>query len=109
MRNLFSASPEFAVWADHGETGRQIPYALGQFTVHEYCNEIAYRNMSEETKRNLSHLQRSGISLGSGVVAGVAAAVLSQPADTLLSQVRHSSKSGVKETLLTERELYKDQ
>ncbi|KAG8976667.1 hypothetical protein FRB90_009090 [Tulasnella sp. 427] len=43
--------------------------------------------MSEETKRNLSHLQRSGISLGSGVIAGVAAAVLSQPADTLLSQI----------------------
>ncbi|KIO25667.1 hypothetical protein M407DRAFT_207778 [Tulasnella calospora MUT 4182] len=82
---------------------KQIPYALGQFTVHEYCNEIAYRNMSEETKRNLSHLQRNGISLGSGVVAGVAAAVLSQPADTLLSQINkgHGPEGSMAYRLIT--------
>ncbi|KAG8891598.1 hypothetical protein FRC01_014611, partial [Tulasnella sp. 417] len=82
---------------------KQIPYALGQFTVHEYCNEIVYRNMNEETKRNLSHLQRNGISLGSGVVAGVAAAVLSQPADTLLSQINkgHGPQGSMAYRLIT--------
>ncbi|KAG8889616.1 hypothetical protein FRC00_014465, partial [Tulasnella sp. 408] len=82
---------------------KQIPYALGQFTVHEYCNEIVYRNMSEEKKRNLSHLQRNGISLGSGVVAGVAAAVLSQPADTLLSQINkgHGPQGSMAYRLIT--------
>lgn len=66
---------------------RQIPYAIGQFTVNEFCHEIAYRNMTEEQKNNLGSIAKGTISLGSGLTAGVAAAVLSQPADTLLSQV----------------------
>ncbi|PVF94652.1 putative phosphate transport protein MIR1 [Serendipita vermifera] len=66
---------------------KQIPYAVGQFTVNEFCHEIAYRNMSEEKKKNLSAAEKGTISLVSGLTAGVAAAVLSQPADTLLSQI----------------------
>ncbi|CCA67672.1 probable phosphate transport protein MIR1 [Serendipita indica DSM 11827] len=66
---------------------KQIPYAIGQFTVNELCHELAFRNMSEEQRRNLSTVTSGAISLGSGLTAGVAAAVLSQPADTLLSQI----------------------
>ena len=66
---------------------KQIPYAIGQFTVNEFCHELAFRNMSEETKRNLSNMSKLSISLGSGIIAGFAAAVLSHPADTLLSQI----------------------
>jgi solute carrier family 25 (mitochondrial phosphate transporter), member 3 len=43
--------------------------------------------MSEETKNNLSEVSKLTITLGSGVTAGFAAAILSQPADTLLSQI----------------------
>lgn len=43
--------------------------------------------MTEEQKRNLSATSKGAISLVSGLTAGVAAAVLSQPADTLLSQI----------------------
>jgi len=66
---------------------KQIPYAIGQFTVNEYCHELVYRSISEETKRNLSGTSQFGIALGSGIIAGFAAAVLSHPADTLLSQI----------------------
>ncbi|CAK5284157.1 unnamed protein product [Mycena citricolor] len=66
---------------------KQIPYAIGQFTVNEYCHELVFRSMTEETKQNLSGASKFGISLGSGVLAGFAAAVLSHPADTLLSQI----------------------
>jgi len=66
---------------------KQIPYAIGQFTVNEFCHELVFRNMSEKTKRNLSGSQKFGIALGSGVIAGFAAAILSHPADTLLSQI----------------------
>ncbi|EMD39527.1 hypothetical protein CERSUDRAFT_111850 [Gelatoporia subvermispora B] len=66
---------------------KQIPYAIGQFTVNEFCHELAFRNMSEETRRTLSPSATFGINLGSGVIAGFAAAILSQPADTLLSQI----------------------
>ncbi|KAI0052712.1 mitochondrial carrier [Auriscalpium vulgare] len=66
---------------------KQIPYAIGQFTVNELCHELAFRNMSEETRKNLSATSKLTIQLGSGITAGFAAAILSQPADTLLSQI----------------------
>jgi solute carrier family 25 phosphate transporter 3 len=43
--------------------------------------------MSRETRAKLSPTGKFSIMLGSGVIAGFAAAVLSQPADTLLSQI----------------------
>jgi solute carrier family 25 (mitochondrial phosphate transporter), member 3 len=59
------------------QSGRQIPYAIGQFTVNELCHELVFRQLSEETKRNLGPSDRFGIALGSGITAGFAAAILS--------------------------------
>jgi solute carrier family 25 (mitochondrial phosphate transporter), member 3 len=46
--------------------------------VHEWMNEIILRNMSEESKKNMSTLKHTAIELTSGVAAGIAAATLSQ-------------------------------
>jgi hypothetical protein len=32
------------------QIARQIPYAIGQFTVNEFCHELAFRSMSEEKR-----------------------------------------------------------
>ncbi|KIK07941.1 hypothetical protein K443DRAFT_672823 [Laccaria amethystina LaAM-08-1] len=66
---------------------KQIPYAIGQFTVNEYCHEIVYRTMTEDMKNRLSGSAKFSLDLGSGIIAGFAAAILSHPADTLLSQI----------------------
>jgi len=68
---------------------KQIPYAIGQFTVNEFCHELVLRSVTEETKLTISKSNplRYGIQLGSGIIAGFAAAILSHPADTLLSQI----------------------
>lgn len=66
---------------------KQIPYAVGQFLVNELAHEAVYRQMSETRRANLTATEQTGITLGCGITAGVAAAVLSQPADTLLSQI----------------------
>ncbi|KAH8896477.1 mitochondrial carrier [Thozetella sp. PMI_491] len=66
---------------------KQVPYAIGQFTVHEAAVEAIYRMIGPERKARLTHLESTGVELTSGVVAGVAAAVLSHPADTLLSAI----------------------
>lgn len=58
--------------------GRQIPYAIGQFTVNELCHEIAFRSMTEEQRAALSGASKFSVDLGSGIIAGFAAAILSQ-------------------------------
>ncbi|SGY47586.1 BQ5605_C001g00545 [Microbotryum silenes-dioicae] len=66
---------------------KQIPFALGQFVTNEWAHETVYKQLSAEKRKNLSVLEETGITLGCGVVAGISAAVLSHPADTLLSQI----------------------
>ncbi|GJJ06855.1 hypothetical protein Clacol_001051 [Clathrus columnatus] len=82
---------------------KQIPYAIGQFTINEFCHELAFQQMTEERKRTLSPYSRFGIALGSGIVAGFAAAILSHPADTLLSQINkgHGPKGSMTHRLVT--------
>jgi solute carrier family 25 phosphate transporter 3 len=66
---------------------KQVPYAVGQFSVHEAVNEVIYRSMGAERKARMTQLESTGVELTSGIVAGAAAAVLSHPADTLLSAI----------------------
>jgi solute carrier family 25 phosphate transporter 3 len=88
----------YALVSNAHHESRQIPYAIGQFTVNELCHEAAFRTMSTETRAELSSASKLSISLGSGVIAGFAAAILSQPADTLLSQINKGH--GPKGTML---------
>lgn len=66
---------------------KQIPFAVGQFSVHEAVHEIIFRSMGPERKAKLTSLESTGVELTSGLAAGAAAAVLSHPADTLLSAI----------------------
>ncbi|OTB07492.1 hypothetical protein M426DRAFT_317799 [Hypoxylon sp. CI-4A] len=66
---------------------KQVPYAVGQFSVHEAAVEAIYRSMGPEKKAKMTQLQSTAVELSSGIVAGAAAAVLSHPADTLLSAI----------------------
>jgi solute carrier family 25 phosphate transporter 3 len=45
---------------------------------------MAYKSMSAERQASLTTLEQTGLTLSCGIGAGVAAAVLSHPADTLL-------------------------
>ncbi|KAF4500523.1 phosphate transport MIR1 [Fusarium agapanthi] len=63
---------------------KQIPYTMATFLVYEKAIQTAY---SVVDKRELSSMGVTGINLGAGLVAGLAAAVVSQPADTMLSKV----------------------
>lgn len=66
---------------------KQVPYAIGQFYTNETMHELVSKTPS------LAKLGQSGktgeitVDLGCGLVSGVAAAVLSHPADTLLSKI----------------------
>ena len=71
-----------------------------KLTIHFVVDKM----MSKDTKANLGPVQNKLITLGCGVVAGAAAAVLSHPADTLLSQINKGKggEGGAREMCMSE-------
>jgi len=63
---------------------KQVPYTMAKFVVYEKVAEAVYRVVD---KNSVSPLTNTGINLGSGLIAGFAAAIVSQPADTMLSKI----------------------
>jgi len=74
---------------------KQVPYTMAKFAVQGKAAEAMY-SASRLTPDTATKSTNLAISLGSGVIAGVAAAVVSHPADTLLSMINKSGgdKSG---------------
>jgi solute carrier family 25 phosphate transporter 3 len=57
---------------------------MAKFVVFEKTVEAAYTQID---KNSLSSGAQTAVNLGSGLVAGFAAAIVSQPADTMLSKI----------------------
>lgn len=62
----------------------RVPYTMAKFVVYEKTAEAIYRVFP---KKDMSDGMQTTVNLGSGLVAGCAAAVISQPADTMLSKI----------------------
>ncbi|KAI1084036.1 mitochondrial phosphate carrier protein [Whalleya microplaca] len=63
---------------------KQVPYTMATFVVYEKAIEVAYSWINKEKASNMT---LSGVNLGCGLIAGMAAAFVSQPADTVLSKI----------------------
>lgn len=72
---------------------KQIPYTCAKFVVQGSVADSIYASMGK-TPLDVSSSMALGISLGSGVIAGVASAIISHPADTLLSKVNKKGAGG---------------
>lgn len=57
---------------------------MAKFVVYEKVSEVVYSNIDKAT---LSDAGQTGVNLGAGLIAGFAAAIVSQPADTMLSKI----------------------
>merc|ERR1712080_658479 len=66
---------------------------MAKFAVQGRVAEAMYNSMGTWADK-LSSLSNTGVMLGSGVVAGVTAAIISHPADTLLSKVNKAGAGG---------------
>jgi solute carrier family 25 (mitochondrial phosphate transporter), member 3 len=58
---------------------------MTKFVAFEKVSEFAYTNLFDKAKT--SDAMQTTINLGSGLIAGFAAAAVSQPADTMLSKI----------------------
>ncbi|KAE8444051.1 mitochondrial phosphate carrier protein [Mollisiaceae sp. DMI_Dod_QoI] len=63
---------------------KQVPYTMAKFVVYEKVAEFVYTKIDKKTA---SDGMQTTINLGSGLIAGFAAAIVSQPADTMLSKI----------------------
>ena len=57
---------------------------MAKFVVYEKTSELIYNYID---KNSLSPGGHTTVNLGSGLIAGFAAAIVSQPADTMLSKI----------------------
>lgn len=67
----------------------RVPYTMAAFVVYENAQAITYRAMNKST---ISNTTQTAVNLGSGLLAGIAAALVSQPADTILSKINKTSR-----------------
>jgi solute carrier family 25 phosphate transporter 3 len=72
---------------------KQIPYTMAKFAVQGRAAEAMYGGMGSSPEK-LGAAMNMGVSLSSGVIAGVAAAIISHPADTLLSKMNKAGEGG---------------
>jgi len=72
---------------------KQIPYTMAKFAVQGRVAEGMYQGMNKQPAE-CSGVLNTSVALGSGVIAGVASAIISHPADTLLSKVNKAGAGG---------------
>ncbi|KAG8157456.1 hypothetical protein KVR01_012840 [Diaporthe batatas] len=63
---------------------KQVPYTVTKFVAFEKISEAIFVQVDKST---LSSGGQTAVNLGSGLLAGFAAAIVSQPADTMLSKI----------------------
>merc|ERR1712224_900632 len=72
---------------------KQVPYTMAKFAVQQQVAEAMYKSLGSDPS-TMSSSGVLGVSLSSGVVAGIAAATISQPADGLLSKINKKGAGG---------------
>ncbi|KAL6996860.1 Mitochondrial phosphate carrier protein 3, mitochondrial [Sarracenia purpurea var. burkii] len=75
--------------------GRQIPYTMMKFVSFETIVEMLYKYAIPTPKDQCSKTLQLGVSLGGGYVAGVLCAIVSHPADNLVSFLNNAKGATV--------------
>jgi len=73
---------------------RQIPYTMAKFFCFEKIVQWFYTSVFTKDKESYSKATQLGITFASGYMAGVVCAVVSHPADSLVSQMGKAVNKG---------------
>ncbi len=66
---------------------------MAKFYFFEKVKELLYANVFTAPKDSYSKVQHLGVTFLSGYIAGIACAIVSHPADTVVSKMSKSGKS----------------
>lgn len=75
----------YPLWA------RQIPYTMTKFATFEETVSMIYKTLGGP-KESYNSLQQTGISFAGGYIAGILCAIVSHPADVLVSKLNADRK-----------------
>ena len=73
---------------------RQIPYTMAKFFFFEKVVQLFYTHVFTKPKNEYSKPTQLGVTFASGYLAGVICAIVSHPADSLVSQMGKASNKG---------------
>lgn len=73
---------------------RQIPYTMAKFYLFENIVELFYKHVFTKGKDNYGKGTQIGVAFVSGYLAGIGCAVVSHPADNLVSQLSKAENKG---------------
>ncbi|RKO86964.1 mitochondrial carrier domain-containing protein, partial [Blyttiomyces helicus] len=74
--------------------GRQIPYTMAKFFCFERAVQFFYSNVLTQPKDTYSKTTQLGVTFASGYVAGIVCAVVSHPADSIVSLMSKPANRG---------------
>lgn len=77
----------YPLWA------RQIPYTMVKFATFEEAVSMIYKQLGKP-KDAYNSLQQTGVSFLGGYIAGIGCAVISHPADVMVSKLNADRKAG---------------
>lgn len=72
---------------------RQVPYTIVKFVAFEWFVQFFYDNVFTKGKENYNKATQLGVTFASGYLAGIFCAVVSHPADTIVSKLYSQGKS----------------
>ena len=75
--------------------GRQIPYTMMKFACFEKTVQALYSHVIPKPKSECSKTEQLGVSFLAGYIAGVFCAIVSHPADNLVSKLNSSNTATV--------------
>lgn len=73
--------------------GRQIPYTMCKFASFEETVKLIYSQLGQP-KESYGKLAQTGVSFLAGYIAGIACAVVSHPADVMVSKLNADRQAG---------------
>merc|ERR1712042_202991 len=81
--------------------GRQIPYTMMKFACFERTVEAIYANIVPKPRAECSKSEQLVVTFAAGYIAGVFCAVVSHPADTLVSYLNKAPGAGIGDAVKT--------
>ncbi|KAJ6453965.1 mitochondrial carrier protein [Mycena sanguinolenta] len=94
LRDMSTLRAETRYRSDPWSLYGRVPYTIAKFCVFDQTAQIFYTHLLTEPKESYSKPTQLAVTFGSGYIAGIISAIVSNPADSLISQLGKVDNKG---------------